>query len=74
MGYFASKGAILAFTKALAAKPARDSMLVNTVRFGWVNASFNDSTMTYPGGYEALDAGCSETLHHWEDTYSTSCR
>ena len=54
-GYAASKGAIVAFSKALAAELASESIRVNTICPGWVDTSFNDPAMGFLGGKQALD-------------------
>lgn len=53
-GYAASKGAIVAFTKALAAEVAADGIRVNALCPGWVDTDFNEPAIRYLGGDEAL--------------------
>lgn len=49
-GYSASKGAIVAFTKALAAELAPDRIRVNAICPGWVDTPFNQPAIDFMGG------------------------
>ena len=49
-GYSASKGAIVGFTKALAAELAPDGIRVNAICPGWVDTAFNQPAIDYMGG------------------------
>jgi len=55
-GYSASKGAIVAFTKALAAEVAPLGIRVNALCPGWVDTAFNQPAIDFLGGREELDA------------------
>lgn len=48
--YSASKGAIVAFTKALAQEVARDGIRVNCVAPGWIDTPFNQPAIDFMGG------------------------
>ena len=50
--YSASKGAIVAFSKALAAEVAPDGIRVNAICPGWVDTPFNQPAITFMGGPE----------------------
>jgi len=54
--YAASKGALLAFTKSLAAELAPHGIRVNAVSPGWVLTDLTRSTLTGPGAADALAA------------------
>jgi 3-oxoacyl-[acyl-carrier protein] reductase len=54
--YAASKGALLAFTKSLAAELAAHGIRVNAVSPGWVLTDLTRSTLTGPGAADALAA------------------
>jgi NAD(P)-dependent dehydrogenase (short-subunit alcohol dehydrogenase family) len=51
--YSASKGAVIAFTKALALELAADGIRVNAVCPGWVDTSFNRPAIAMLGGEDA---------------------
>ncbi|HEY3765770.1 MAG TPA: SDR family NAD(P)-dependent oxidoreductase [Gaiellales bacterium] len=51
--YSASKGAVIAFTKALALELAADAIRVNAVCPGWVDTSFNGPAIAMLGGTDA---------------------
>jgi NAD(P)-dependent dehydrogenase (short-subunit alcohol dehydrogenase family) len=59
-GYCASKGAIVAFTRALAAEVASDQIRVNALCPGFVDTPFNKPVIQYMGGDEALDQNVSQ--------------
>lgn len=54
--YSASKGAIVAFGKALAAELAPDHIRVNTMCPGWIDTPFNQPAIDFMGGREAQEA------------------
>lgn len=53
-GYCASKGAIVAFTRSLAAEVASKGIRVNALCPGFVDTSFNEPVISYMGGDSAL--------------------
>lgn len=55
-GYSASKGAIVAFTKALAAEVAPLGIRVNALCPGWVDTAFNQPAIDFVGGRAKLEA------------------
>jgi NAD(P)-dependent dehydrogenase (short-subunit alcohol dehydrogenase family) len=54
VGYCASKGAIVAFTRALAAEVAGKGIRVNVLCPGFVDTAFNEPVISFMGGNEAL--------------------
>jgi NAD(P)-dependent dehydrogenase (short-subunit alcohol dehydrogenase family) len=54
-GYSASKGAIVAFTRTLAAELGPEGIRVNCVAPGWVDTPFNDPIVSHMGGRSAQD-------------------
>ncbi len=53
--YSASKGAIVAFTKALAAETAPESIRVNCICPGWIDTPFNRPAWEFMGGRGNLE-------------------
>jgi dihydroanticapsin dehydrogenase len=51
--YSASKGAVIAFTTALAMELAKDRIRVNAVCPGWVDTAFNQPAISFMGGTAA---------------------
>jgi NAD(P)-dependent dehydrogenase (short-subunit alcohol dehydrogenase family) len=60
--YAASKGAIVAFGRALAAELAPSRIRVNSVLPGWVDTPFNGPAVSFMGGREAQDQALSRTV------------
>lgn len=54
--YSASKGAVIAFSIALAAELADDNIRVNTICPGWIDTPFNNPAIDIIGGRSAVDA------------------
>lgn len=52
-GYAAAKGAVIAFTVALAQELAPDNIRVNSVLPGWIDTPFNNPAIALMGGVEA---------------------
>jgi dihydroanticapsin dehydrogenase len=48
--YSASKGAVIAFSTALAMELAKDNIRVNTICPGWVDTPFNEPAIDFMGG------------------------
>jgi dihydroanticapsin dehydrogenase len=57
--YCASKGAIVAFTRAIAAELAPKGVRVNALLPGFVDTTFNEPVITYMGGDVALEESIS---------------
>jgi dihydroanticapsin dehydrogenase len=53
--YSASKGAVIAFTTALAMELAGDRIRVNVICPGWVDTPFNNPAIAFMGGREAQE-------------------
>ena len=53
VAYSASKGAVIAFTAALAVELAPDNIRVNAICPGWVDTAFNRPAIDFMGGEEA---------------------
>ena len=53
--YSASKGAILAFSRTLAAEVAKDNIRVNVVCPGWTDTTFNGPSIEHMGGTAGLE-------------------
>ncbi|BCG85625.1 short-chain dehydrogenase [Mesorhizobium sp. 113-3-9] len=51
--YSASKGAVIAFTTALAMELAADNIRVNAICPGWVDTTFNQPAINFMGGLDA---------------------
>ena len=55
-GYAAAKGAVIAYTVALAQELAPDNIRVNSVLPGWIDTPFNNPAIALMGGAEAHGA------------------
>ena len=55
--YAATKGAVIAFTKSLAAELARDNILVNAVAPGWVDTDMCTGVFSIPGYKQQIADG-----------------
>ena len=53
--YSASKGAVIAFSTALAMELAPDNIRVNTICPGWVDTPFNNPAINFMGGRETQE-------------------
>jgi NAD(P)-dependent dehydrogenase (short-subunit alcohol dehydrogenase family) len=53
VAYSASKGAVIAFTTALALELAPDNIRVNAICPGWVDTAFNQPAIDFMGGANA---------------------
>lgn len=53
--YSASKGAIVGFSRALAAELAPDGIRVNTICPGWIDTAFNQPAIDFMGGRAAQE-------------------
>jgi dihydroanticapsin dehydrogenase len=60
--YSASKGAILAFSRTLAAEVASDGIRVNVVCPGWTDTTFNVPSIAHMGGGASLDRFVQERI------------
>lgn len=60
--YSASKGAIIAFTRALAAELAPDNIRANCVCPGWVDTPFNEPAIEFMGGRESQEMMVQQTV------------
>lgn len=54
--YSATKGAVIAFSTALAMELAKDNIRVNSICPGWVDTPFNQPAIDFMGGRERQDA------------------
>lgn len=54
--YSASKGAVIAFSTALAMELAKDNIRVNTICPGWVDTPFNQPAISFMGGRETQES------------------
>lgn len=57
--YSASKGAVIAFTTALAMELAPDNIRVNAICPGWVDTAFNNPAIDFMGGRQAQEKAVS---------------
>lgn len=60
--YSASKGAIVAFTKALAAELAPDRIRVNCMCPGWIDTPFNQPAIDFMGGRSTQEEMVAESV------------
>ena len=60
--YSASKGAVVAFTKALAAELAADNIRVNCVCPGWIDTPFNRPAIEFMGGRASQEEMVQQTV------------
>lgn len=60
--YSASKGAIVAFSRALAAELAPDRIRVNCLCPGWVDTPFNEPAIAFMGGRDRQDEMIATTV------------
>lgn len=61
-GYAASKGAIIAFTRALAVELAPEGIRVNCVSPGWIDTPFNDPVISFIGGRDKYSSLVESTV------------
>ncbi len=61
-GYSASKGGVMAFSKALSVELASFGIRVNVVCPGWIDTPFNDPAITFMGGAANQSAMISQTV------------
>ena len=54
--YSASKGAVIAFSTALAMELAKDNIRVNAICPGWVDTPFNQPAINFMGGRDSQEA------------------
>ena len=54
--YSASKGAVIAFSTALAIELAKDNIRVNTICPGWVDTPFNQPAIDFMGGRDSRES------------------
>ena len=54
--YSASKGAVIAFSTALAMELAKDNIRVNTICPGWVDTPFNQPAINFMGGRDRQES------------------
>lgn len=55
VAYSASKGAVIAFTTALAMELAPDNIRVNAICPGWVDTAFNNPAINFMGGRQSQE-------------------